>query len=255
MSIFSYLKTLYESSPSCVKDALYLLPFTWMAGREYRNTAKVLKQWDYASKEEIDAYQAAQLTKILTFATDHVPFYRSYKQYVEKYPASEAIKFFPLIMKDVIQNDFSSFVPDCIHSIPHRTSQTGGSTGNQLQFYEDWTTIPKEIASIHYQWKRVGYTPDSRKVTFRGVSFPQSSKDLLEREPCFSRIVPLSVSFKYWQYGNLCKTFSEIFARIRSRLSFCDPLFYRLDYRSRFTKGIVPNQGGVFMFRRMSRGI
>ncbi len=78
---------------------------------------------------------------------------------------------FPLFSKADVQKNSEKLIPRSIREIPHHEGTTGGSSGNQLRFLEDNSSYAREMAFMHSQWKRVGYTPACRKATFRGVAF------------------------------------------------------------------------------------
>ncbi len=169
---FAKSRQFYEALPLAVKRTVRLVPFGWIAGRAYRKVLARDSHFDRMERADIEAYQEQALGEMLRFATDQVPAYRPFRGAVKKFRPSDALKEFPLLVKDDLQEHFGDYLPHDIDQIPHYEISTGGTSGNQLKFYVDDCSQVVETAFMHRQWKRVGYTPRCRKVIFRGVPFP-----------------------------------------------------------------------------------
>lgn len=167
-------RKIYHNIPMpLLKLGFSLIPYAWVVGKNYTATRKLCRYLDAASQEEVTAYQEKKLSEILLYAVNHVPFYRKYRQQVEtSRSAVEALKHFPAISKEDVQAHFDELTSDQIDEIPHLTARTGGSSGNQLAFYQDNRIFSIELGFMHSLWERVGYSPVFRKATFRGVVFP-----------------------------------------------------------------------------------
>jgi phenylacetate-CoA ligase len=170
---FQYARRIYDGLPLPVKRAVCSLPFSWIAGHAYRRTLREAARFDQLPLEQVRAFQERKLAEVLRFATDQVPAYRPYRGAVERFRPQEALREFPLLVKDDLQSRFEQFLPRDIDSIPHYAISTGGTSGNQLKFFVDNESQAVETAFMHRQWQRVGYTTHRRKATFRGVTFPQ----------------------------------------------------------------------------------
>lgn len=164
-------KKLYESLPDWLKAPVGWASFDILAGRPYRRTLERGRWIDRAGREELVAYQKNALATMLDFACDQVPAYRKFRGEVDRLPPFEALKAFPLLHKEVLQGSIGMYLPGDFDRIPHYRCTTGGTTGNQLTFYLDDDSQSVEMAFMHRQWARVGYTPRCRKATFRGVEF------------------------------------------------------------------------------------
>lgn len=126
---------------------------------------------DRAARPVLLAYQEEALGKILSFACDQIPAFSHLKPVVEKFRPFEALREFPLLDKETLQRDLPRYLPRDFERIPHYECSTGGTSGNQLKFFLDDRSQSIEMAFMHRQWARVGYTPRCRKATFRGVEF------------------------------------------------------------------------------------
>jgi len=168
---FAFRRKVYEGLPGWLKAPVRWVPFGVWAGKAYRATLARNTLFERADRSTIRTFQAAKLRRILEFAVDQVPAYQAMKGKVHRLEPFEALREFPLIEKDTIQREFSRYVPRDIDRIPHYECTTGGTTGNQLRFFLDNHSQSIETAFMHRQWARVGYSPRSRKATFRGVEF------------------------------------------------------------------------------------
>jgi len=169
--MYSLLKTSYENAPLFLKKMVCCIPYRLIAGGGYRRTLSLCEKLDGMSREEVLFRQQAQLRDLLRFVVEEVPFYRHLRGAVRRFNPFDALKEFPLLSKEMVQQNAKVLVPDSLDRIPHHRGTTGGSTGNQLVIFEDECVYAKEKAYIHSQWRRVGYTPRAKKATFRGVPF------------------------------------------------------------------------------------
>ncbi|HPC96317.1 MAG TPA: AMP-binding protein [Sedimentisphaerales bacterium] len=169
--MYSLLKTSYENAPLFVKKIVCCIPYRILAGSGYRRTLRLCEKLDRMSREEVLLHQQTQLRDLLQFAVEEVPFYRPLRRVVQRFHPFDALKEFPLLSKEMVQQSAPLLVPSSLDRIPHHRGTTGGSTGNQLVILEDESAYAREKAYIHAQWRRVGYAPQCRKATFRGVPF------------------------------------------------------------------------------------
>jgi phenylacetate-CoA ligase len=186
---FQIKRHFYESLPIPIKQSVCLIPFSWWAGKAYRDTFSRGLWFDKASQEELRRYQEQRLREVLRFVVDQVPAYRRLGPVVERHTPFEALKAFPLLDKDTVQANQRSYLPRDFNKIPHYETTTGGTSGNQLKLYLDDQSQSIEMAYVHRFWIRMGYTPRHRKATFRGVMFPNLSKDVLwQYNPIYNEI-------------------------------------------------------------------
>lgn len=168
---FAFKRRVYELVPRWVASPLGWVPFGLLAGSRYREMLHQGEWIDRASREDLLVYQEAALGTMLRFACEQVPAYSRYRGLVERLRPMEALRGFPLLDKVQLQADLQNYLPKDLHRIPHYECTTGGTSGNQLQFYVDDESQAVETAFMHRQWARLGYTPRCRKATFRGVEF------------------------------------------------------------------------------------
>jgi len=169
--MYSLLKTSYENAPLFLKKMICRLPYRFMAGGDYRRTLRLCEKLNRMSRDEVLLLQQVQLRDLLEFAVEEVPFYHHLRGVVRRCKPFDALKEFPLLTKEMVQQNFKALLPKSLERIPHHQGTTGGSTGNQLVILEDESAYAREKAYVHSEWKRVGYTPKCRTAAFRGVSF------------------------------------------------------------------------------------
>lgn len=174
---FTLKRQIYQRSPLVIKKLIALLPFSVLAGGAYRETKRRGLKVDRWSRREIRYYQATQLKKILEFACEQVPAYSKYKRFL-KFDPFDALTEIPLLSKQELLENLPEYLPRDFDNIPHYESSTGGTSGNQLQFYLDNNSSSIEMAFMHRLWSRVGYAAWHRKATFRGVEFPNANKGI-----------------------------------------------------------------------------
>lgn len=165
------LRESYERAPLAVRKAVCRLPYGLLAGSAYRETVRLCRKLDTMSRQDVIGLQEIRLRELLQFAVQEVPFYECLRSAVHRLGPFDALKEFPVLSKEDVQQKRESLIPRSIHRIPHHQRTTGGSSGDQLRFLEDDSTYSREMGFMHSQWARVGYTPLSRKATFRGVPF------------------------------------------------------------------------------------
>ncbi len=166
--MFGLQRQIYEQLPTCVRQLLCRVPYSWLAGREYRQVLRHCRQFDFLSREEVVAYQQKELGNLLRYVVDRVPFYGKYRAAVTRFKPFDALKEFPFMTKPDVQQHLAELTACC--DIPHHPARTSGTSGNQLTFYEDDATYFREMGYIHSQWQRIGYSSRCRKATFRDIT-------------------------------------------------------------------------------------
>ena len=172
---YNVIYNILRRSPNILRKPLYLIPIEYrLGGSTFIETYNFLKETEKWSKEKLQEYQAKQLQCLLEHAVKHVPFYSGIKP-TSRNPFKN-LESFPIIDKETIQQDISKFRAN---NIPEKATYyvtTGGTSGNPLGFYLDNSTFGKEWAFVTTGWRRVGFTPGDKVVSFRGVEFRGADK-------------------------------------------------------------------------------
>jgi phenylacetate-CoA ligase len=164
---FPVRRRIYESLPAGLTYPVRFVPFSWIAGPAYRAVMAREHLFERAPREDILAYQEKALGTMLEYATARVPAYRRHRSVVERLRPFEALKDFPPLSKAAVRENLEDFLAIGLERVPHYELATAGTTGEQLRIYVDDVSQSVELGFVHRLWKRVGYTPRSRKARFR----------------------------------------------------------------------------------------
>lgn len=105
--------------------------------------------------------QKYMLNSILLYAMNNVDFYRKRKT------GNRNIKFFPIVSKQDIRQDYESFKSNKIDKMFFFKSYTGGSTGEPFMLYN------QSIVDEYFQnrlWKKMGYRNGDKILALDGSS-------------------------------------------------------------------------------------
>ncbi|MDG3547076.1 phenylacetate--CoA ligase family protein [Methanobacterium formicicum] len=153
-----------------------IIPINYrLGGKNFIQTYKFLQKSEMWDEEQIKKFQEKQLKKLLEHAKNHVPYYKDVKLVNDPF---RSLENFPIIEKEIIQEDMKKFVSDNIPRNKAYYVSTGGTSGNQLDLYLDNSTYAKEWAFVMNAWKRVGFKPGDKLISFRGVEFKKSDKGI-----------------------------------------------------------------------------
>jgi phenylacetate-CoA ligase len=143
-------------------------------GKTYRNTYDFLEESEVWSKKEWDSYQRTKLREMMEYCYDHIPFYqKTFKESGVDLSNGDIFGEYqklPFLTKKKVVEYSDQLVPQHIDTEKLYKASTGGTTGKPVTIYFDKDSYKKEWAFKIYSWnKAVGYTPSSRKASFRGV--------------------------------------------------------------------------------------
>jgi phenylacetate-CoA ligase len=156
-----------------LKYAYGAIPLPIRYGKVFRETYAFLQESQWWSREQLEAYQLEQLSKLLHHAYENVPYYR--RMFKERGLKPKDIQDFkdlqmlPYLTKDDFKKHFKELVATNVNLKNLPMSHTSGSSGKPLQFYTSRTIGQKELAFIFHQWSRVGYEPGDSRVEIRGA--------------------------------------------------------------------------------------
>lgn len=169
-------KSFAENLPASAGRSLSWLPFSLRLGLGYRKSRLEISRSDVLSDEarENDAFK--RLRRLVTFAYEKIPFYRELYAKNGFHPSSlqtiEDWHRVPIVTKADLQK-----IPLSQRSTPARGSMlvnTGGTSGQPLEFCLDSNAFAREWAHMHFIWKARGYRQTHLKLTFRGKHFDRA---------------------------------------------------------------------------------
>lgn len=176
MTIQAQLKGFVEGLPESAGRPFSHVPFVLRFGPAYRRMQAAISFHEVSELGTLDKNSFEQLHSILGFVTENVPFYREF--YRSKGFSFEDFRSLgdwgsvPVVTKSDLQN-----VPPkdrCASGAKGMPVNTGGTSGQPLEFLLDNQAFAREWAHVHYIWKAHGYRPQHVKVTFRGKHFDKT---------------------------------------------------------------------------------
>ncbi|RXE56492.1 CoF synthetase [Methanoculleus taiwanensis] len=173
--------------------ALSLLP-SYLA---FRETYAFLRRSQWWSREELEAYQRAELARLLDHAYEHVPYYR--RIFDERGLKPEDIRdladlrLLPFLTKEIIQNNLADLRATNYPENAFEYVRTSGSTGIPMGFYyEKGVSRAREWAFMKAQWDRVGYRFRDRCVVLRGHVVDSAESRIFWKKALFGRWLLMS---------------------------------------------------------------
>jgi phenylacetate-CoA ligase len=139
--------------------------------RHFRQLQIESERW---SAEEVARFQWTQLSRVLRYAYDRVPYYRSIFDDLGTAPdeirSPEDLARFPLLSKQDLQEHGPRLLAEGIAPEDRRYFTSSGSTGVPVGFYDDTRRSPAiERTFIAALRKRVGYSETDRTARLRGT--------------------------------------------------------------------------------------
>ena len=173
--------------------ALHLLP----AYSAYKKTYTLLRQSRGWSREELAAYQAEVLSRLLDHAYENVPYYRRVFDERGLVPADirtpDDLTLLPFLTREDLQKNLADLKARNYPESAFEYVTTGGSTGIPVGFYyERGASRAKEWAFMKTQWDRVGYRFTDRCVVLRGYIVGSAKDDIYWKKTLFGRWLLMS---------------------------------------------------------------
>ena len=185
------LKVSY-ANPLTLK-ALSLVP----SYRAYRETYALLRESQWWSREELAAYQAKALSRLLDHAYENVPYYRQVFRERGLVPGDIQtpgdLTLLPFLTKEIVQANLPDLKARNYPESAFEYVTTGGSTGIPVGFYyEKGASRAREWAFMKTQWDRVGYRFTDRCVILRGHVVDAASSGVCWKKALFGRWLIMS---------------------------------------------------------------
>jgi phenylacetate-CoA ligase len=112
----------------------------WPGGLDVRRKLQKLERTQWFSPDELQAWQFARIQKLVSYAYDHVPYYRDLYRHLDIHPEDvrtwQDFQALPFVTKADVNNHLEAMVSPELRSeaLP---SLTGGSTGEPTRFFVD----------------------------------------------------------------------------------------------------------------------
>ena len=170
MSMLSTVKRIGQTIPEPVGRVMAHVPFAWRLGRCYAQSKREIAQFKTWGSEARRAFIFERVKRIVHYAAGNNSFYRDfYAKHgfsVDKLRSFDDIQQIPIVTKaDLQQYDLES---RSNRQAGRLRVNTGGTSGEPLEFYLNRRAFAKEWAHMHRIWARLGYVQTDLKLTFRG---------------------------------------------------------------------------------------
>lgn len=123
-----------------------------------------------ASNEDLRSNQLDAFNALVRFSYDETKFYRCYYDDCNFLPKDfssfDDLIGVPVVTKSILQQ--FSLDDRSVRSLALKKSNTGGTTGQPLDFYLDKYAYAREWAHMHAIWATLGYRYTDEKITIRG---------------------------------------------------------------------------------------
>ncbi|WP_261598205.1 phenylacetate--CoA ligase family protein [Methanoculleus formosensis] len=178
---------------SVTARALRILP----AYSAFRKTYALLRESRGWNQEDLAAYQAEALSRLLDHAYENVPYY--HRIFHERGLVPEDIRspadldLLPILTREDLQANLPDLKARNYPESAFEYVTTGGSTGIPVGFYyEKGVSRAREWAFMKTQWDRVGYRFTDRCVVLRGYTVGSAKDGVFWRKALFGRWLLMS---------------------------------------------------------------
>lgn len=147
-----------------------------------RERVALLREAETWSAEQHREYQLGELRRVLLRVQQHVPHYRRQFQDIGFDPEAvcslEDIQALPLLAKETVRDNISSFLADDCDASTLIEMTTGGSTGNPMRVPWDQRFYALNTANTYYYLSVAGFTPGMhRSIRLHGDPIPNDHID------------------------------------------------------------------------------
>lgn len=176
MSIQSQLKNVAENLPESIGRPLANVPFIFRLGSAYLRAQKEIIRAESGNFTTLNEQRFMQMRSLLNYVCEKIQFYREF-YYAKGFSVNEFRSLndwerVPVVTKADLQSAPLSI--RLASGTKGMKINTGGTSGQPLEFFLDSQAFAREWAHMHYIWKARGYRQQHLKLTFRGKHFSRS---------------------------------------------------------------------------------
>lgn len=157
---------------------LYRLVFHRKYFKKQKDVFQQLVEIEKILPDEICHMQKDRLAELLTYAQQHTIYYRKiFDEHHTKNYDSTSLKKIPILTKDIIRKNISDLLSNefDVNSLIKRN--TGGSTGEPLEFYSDKMSGHIDYAHHWYLYSLMGYKKGDVIVGAGGTYIPKKLRN------------------------------------------------------------------------------
>lgn len=183
-----YNDTLKEKTLKYIKAAknpIIIVKYARQISQNTKNSLEAHRYYDILINmhegkiDNIKELSEINLLNILQYAGKHTEYYKNLFQRIHYDPNSlEGFETIPLLDKPIIRKNYNSLVSDELMKLNYYKMNTGGSTGEPLEFFV--SSFAGSIDTVHQEFvfkKFMQYQKGDRIVAFCGSSVPKRDLD------------------------------------------------------------------------------
>jgi phenylacetate-CoA ligase len=159
---------------------LALTPACFLRGRHYIQRFRFLQGSQWWSADELQAFQWAELTKLLSLAARTVPYYRELFQNIGLHPEDvkswEDYRRIPALTRADVLEYRDQLSPAGLRSRDTFSHATGGSSGIPVRFYCTMESYDWRIAVTRRAYGWSGFFPGEPSVNLWGAPVGRQSR-------------------------------------------------------------------------------
>mgnify|MGYP001765650735 CR=1 FL=1 len=167
------LKEMAESIPESAGRRLTWVPFSLRLGGGYRRARRAIERTKLEDPAKREQRLFVQLRTLLRHAAENVQFFRDFYRSkgfkVQDFRSVQDWALIPVVSKAELQT--SPLAMRSATGLKSKKYNTGGTSGQPLEFMLDDDAFAREWAHMHRIWMPHGYRPSHLKVTLRGKHF------------------------------------------------------------------------------------
>ena len=117
-----------------------------------------LKESQYWTQEQHEAYQLQKLHELWAFASVHVPYYKHLAEELSLFSIDSWDDFhrIPVLTKDIVRSHFDDMQADNLPRSRFIKNSTSGSTGSNFFFFSDTNQLPVHSAYTIFKFDLMG---------------------------------------------------------------------------------------------------
>lgn len=174
LTVVSIIKKRLINLPYPIGKLMAYVPFKYRpsVGKAYKLGISELTEYDAMTETQRERYVFERVKALAIYAFQEVEFYEVfYKEKgfdPEQLQCFDDIKKIPVINKSVLQQYALELRSNS--AVNSYVENTGGSSGNPLEFRIEPSSIGHEWAHMHKVWAKVGFKTQNLRVVFSGRS-------------------------------------------------------------------------------------
>lgn len=178
-----FVKKILKKLPKKIKSNSFLLNiYSKLFHRQNalleKNTLNKLRDIEGYNLEEINELQQKMLFNMLKYAYENTDYYKAiFDANNIDLMSIDSFKKIPILNKSIIRNNTDSLISKKTPKILLGLRNTGGSTGEPLEFYSDSATGAIDNAHHWYLYSLMGYEKNDVIVSCGGNSIPEKLRE------------------------------------------------------------------------------